>query len=323
MNQLPQNPLVSVIIPCLNRETLVGQAIESALGQTHQNVEIIVVNDGSTDGTEKVVQSYTDNGKVRYFKHEVNKGIPAARNTGIRNSLGDYVAFLDSDDMWLPNKVEVQLRAFSQDAASRVGMVWTDAYFVDELGNTRTREVVLPHDFSFLANEKVLKLLFMRNFVIGGTSMVRRSCFDKVGLLDEELRGGTDDYDLWLRLAPHFKFVYVPIPLATVRLHGGNHSSVEGNTRDTLVSVKKAVARHPELAALQNIKIAQERFVQGKYYFEHGRNVEARQHLLQVIGHHPISIKALAAWMFVYCPSLGRVGLKTWRQIRGLAGVFQ
>jgi glycosyltransferase involved in cell wall biosynthesis len=323
MNQLQQNPLVSVIIPCLNRETLVGQAIESALGQTHQNVEIIVVNDGSTDGTEKVVQSYTASGKVRYFKHEVNKGIPAARNTGIRNSLGEYVAFLDSDDMWLPNKVEVQVRAFAQDNTGQVGIVWTDAYFVDEFGNTKTKGAVLPRNFGLLDNERVLKLLFMRNFVIGGTSMIRRSCFDEVGFLDEELRGGTDDYDLWLRLAPHFKFVYVPIPLATVRLHGGNHSSVEGNTRDTLVSVKKAIARHPELVALENVKIAQERFFQGKYYFEHGRNFEARQHLLEVIGHHPISIKALAAWMFVYCPPLGRVGLKTWRQIRGLAVAFQ
>src|SRR5688572_4673982 len=99
MNQTQQRPLVSVIIPCLNRETLIGEAIESALGQTHENVEIVVVNDGSTDGTEKVVQSYITSGKVRYFKHEVNRGIPAARNTGIRNSLGDYVAFLDSDDM--------------------------------------------------------------------------------------------------------------------------------------------------------------------------------------------------------------------------------
>jgi glycosyltransferase involved in cell wall biosynthesis len=323
MNQLQQNPLVSVIIPCLNRETLIGQAIESALNQTYQNVEIVVVNDGSTDRTEKAVQSYMSSGKVRYFKHEVNKGIPAARNTGIRNSLGDYVAFLDSDDMWLPNKVEVQLQAFSQETTGRVGVVWTDAYYVDESGSSRTSGTVLPHNFDFLTNEKVLKLLFMRNFVLGGTSMVRRTCFDKVGLLDEELRGGADDYDLWLRLAPYFKFSYVPIPLATVRLHGGNHSSVEGNYGDALVIAKKAVARHPELAALYNVTIAHLRFLQGKYHFEYGRTLEARQHLLETIAHHPISIRALAACMFVYCPPLGRIGLRAWRQVRDLASAFQ
>ncbi len=323
MNQLQRNPLVSVIIPCLNRETLIGQAIESALGQTYQNVEIVVVNDGSTDGTEKAVQNYFSSGKVRYFKHEVNKGIPAARNTGIRNSLGDYVAFLDSDDMWLPDKVEVQLQAFSQDTTRQVGVVWTDAYYVDESGGSRTSGTVLPDDFALLPDEKVLKLLFMKNFVIAGTSMIGRSCFDKVGLLDEELRGGADDYDLWLRLAPHFKFSYVPIPLATVRLHGGNHSSVEGNYGDSVVIAKKAVARHPELARLQNITIAHLRFLQGKHYFEHGRTLEARQHLLETIEHHPISIKALAAWIFLYCPPLGRIGLRAWRQVRGLAAVFQ
>ena len=153
--------------------------------------------------------------------------------------------------------------------------------------------------------------------------MIRRSCFDKVGLLDEELRGGADDYDLWLRLALYFKFSYVPIPLATVRLHGGNHSSVDGNYGDSLAITKKAVARHPELAALEDIAIAQLRFFQGKHHFEHGRTLEARRNLLETIKHHPISIKALAAWMFVYCPPLGRIGLKAWRQVRDLAASFQ
>jgi glycosyltransferase involved in cell wall biosynthesis len=321
MNQAQQGPLVSVIIPCLNRETLVGDAIESALNQTHPNLEIIIVDDGSTDGTGKVVQRYTGSGKVRYLRHEVNKGIPTARNTGIRNSLGDYVAFLDSDDLWLPNKIEVQLRAFSQDTTGQVGMIWTDAYYVhaSAAANSRTSGVILPPDFDRFTNNELLKLLVLRNVVIGGTSMVRRSCFDKVGLLDEDLRGGGDDYDLWLRLAPHFKFRYVPTPLAVVRLHSGNHTSVEGNTRDTLRSVRKAVARDPQLAALQKIKIAQERFVQGKYCFEHGRILEAREHLFQTIGYHPVSIQALAAWIFIYCPPLGRVGLRAWRQIRGLA----
>jgi glycosyltransferase involved in cell wall biosynthesis len=318
---MEQKPLVSVIIPCLNREALIGKAIESALRQTHDNLEIIVINDGSTDGTEEAVRRYTHNSKVRYFKHEMNKGIPAARNTGIRNSRGDYVAFLDSDDTWLPNKVEIQLRAFAQDPRGEVGMVWTDAYYVDEAegGKIRTSNLILPDDFALLTNDKVLKLLFMRNFVLGGTSMVRQCCFERVGLLDEELRGGADDYDLWLRLAPCYRFAYVPIPLTTIRLHGGNHSSVQGNNGDALVIVKKAVERNPELAPLKGIRIAELRFLQGKYYFEHGRKLEAREHLTQTIGHDPMSIKALAAWMFIYCPTLGRLGLRVWRQLRDIA----
>src|SRR5262249_32737559 len=154
------------------------------LSQMYRNVEVIVVNDGSTDGTEKVVQNYTGSGKVRYFKHEVNKGIPAARNTGIRNSLGQYIAFLDSDDMWLPNKIEMQLQIFSLDTKGEVGVVWSDAYYTDKLGNTTTSWAEVPDDLASLSAQALLRKLFVANFVLGGTSMIRRSCFDRVGLLD-------------------------------------------------------------------------------------------------------------------------------------------
>src|SRR5262245_13613113 len=105
MTQLQQNPLVSVIIPCYNREKLVGETIESVLNQTYQNFEVIVVNDGSTDGTEEAIKRYTSDVRIHYLKHEVNKGIPTARNTGIKHAQGEYVAFLDSDDLFLPDKL--------------------------------------------------------------------------------------------------------------------------------------------------------------------------------------------------------------------------
>jgi glycosyltransferase involved in cell wall biosynthesis len=315
MSESQENPLVSVIIPCLNRETLVGEAIESAVNQTYQNLEIIVVNDGSTDGTENVVLSYTKKTtKVRYFKHEVNKGIPAARNNGIQNSLGEYVAFLDSDDTWLPKKIEMQLAIFSQHSEKELGVVWSDAYYTDKLGNTTTSGVKVPDDLASLSAQELLRKLFLGNFVLAGTSMIRRSCFDKLGLLDERIKGGGDDYDLWIRLAPHYKFVYLPNPLAVVQLHEENHYSTERSCRDTLLILTKAITRHPELAALRPMKFSKLYHTLGIYYLERGNLQEARKSLWKAIALHPFHIKALVAWGLACCGPVGRMGLKTYRQ---------
>jgi len=317
--QIQDNPLVSVVIPCYNRETFVADAIESALAQTHQNLEILVVNDGSTEeGTETVIKRYLNDPRVRYFKHETNRGIPAARNTAIRQARGEYVAFLDSDDMWLPNKVEAQLRVFSRDFPREIGLVCTDAYFKDNQGKTETRGASVPDDIGSLPSESLLKRLFLGNFIIAQTVMVRRSCFDKVGLLDEMLTGGSDDYDFWLRLAPHFRFAYVPIPLAVARLHGGNYSAMDRHFQDHLVIIAKVVSQNPELAALKPIHLKKLFHSLGMYYLEKGNWQEARNSLWKAIAAHPFHIKALVAWGLACCGRVGRMGLRTYRQLSAL-----
>jgi UDP-glucose 4-epimerase len=312
------DPLVSVVIPCYNRETFIADAIDSALAQTHQNLEILVVNDGSSDGTETVIKRYLNDPRVRYFKHETNRGIPAARNTAIRHAQGEYVALLDSDDMWLPTKTEAQLRVFSRDLASRVGLVWSDAYFKDNLGNTETRGASVPDDIESLTAESVLKQLFLQNFIIAQTVMVRRSCFEKVGLFDEKLTGGSDDCDLWLRLAPHFRFAYIPIPLAVARLHGGNFSAMDRHFQDHLVIIAKAVSQNPELAALKPIHLNKLYYSLGMYYLEKGNWQEARSNLWRAIAVHPFRIKEVLAWALACCGSVGRIGLRTYRQASAL-----
>jgi glycosyltransferase involved in cell wall biosynthesis len=306
---LLEGPLVSVVIPSYNRASLVGDAIDSALAQTHRNTEIIVVDDGSTDDTDKIMERYAANPRVRYLKHPTNRGIPAARNTGIRHARGEYIALLDSDDMWLPNKLETQLQVFRQDVAKEVAAVWSDAYVVDVSGNTRTSGVRVPREVDLIQ-------LFRHNFIIAQTTMMRRACVDRVGLFDEDLRGGSDDYDMWLRLARHFKLRYVRTPLATIRLHGGNYSSVQGQARDNFVIIDKTIAASPELRALRRAKLGRLHYRLGLYHLEEGHGGEARGHLRQAIRWNPVAVKPLLAWTLASCGPAGMLAMEAWRKFR-------
>ena len=130
-------PLVSVIIPTFNRAYCVGKAIDSARAQTHRNTEILVLDDGSTDGTRDLIeQSYADDERVRYFFHE-NRGVTATRNRGLALCRGDFVALLDSDDTWSPWKLELQLACFR--GHPEVGMVWSDMDAVNPGGEVVSR----------------------------------------------------------------------------------------------------------------------------------------------------------------------------------------
>ncbi len=108
MKQLLEQPLVSVIIPTYNRADLIGHTLDSAINQSYRNLEIIVIDDGSVDNTEEVVKAIGDS-RIRYIRHQTNCGGSTARNTGIEAARGEYIAFLDSDDIWVPNKIQLQL----------------------------------------------------------------------------------------------------------------------------------------------------------------------------------------------------------------------
>ncbi len=123
-------PLVSVIIPTYNRAALVVQAVQSALNQTYTNMEIIVVNDGSTDNTPEILKEYE--GKIKYVYQERSER-SKARNEGFRHSTGSYIAFLDSDDLWLPTKIEKQVEVLNKKAD--VGLVYVGGQFIDTKGN--------------------------------------------------------------------------------------------------------------------------------------------------------------------------------------------
>lgn len=198
---------VSVVIPTFNRADLLGTALASVLKQSYPAYEIVVVDDCSTDGTRQVVEAFRD-GRIRYIRHERNRGGSAARNTGIRAAIGDYIAFLDDDDEWEPNKIEVQLRALENWDA----VLCTSNVVHGGLRRYRDRKQVTLED------------LRRGEFTSGGTGvLMARADMLKETMFDEELPR-YQDWDLFIRLAKVCRIGYLNEPL--VRYNGGGHARI-------------------------------------------------------------------------------------------------
>jgi glycosyltransferase involved in cell wall biosynthesis len=200
-------PLVSVVMPAYNVAWCVGRAVDSVLAQDYPARELIVVNDGSTDGTRALLDGY---GSAITVIDQENRGMSAARNAGIRRARGSYVAFLDADDAWLPQKLARQVELM--ESRPEVGFCSTSARVEDGEG----RLVNLWRCSQ--SGTDILATLFAENATIaGGCSavMVRKALFDRVGLFDERL-GGFEDPDLWLRLAAVAGYACVDETLAVI-----------------------------------------------------------------------------------------------------------
>lgn len=191
---------VSVVIPTYNRENTIVRAIQSVLNQTYKKLEILVVDDGSTDNTEKIVQNIKDD-RIKYIRLPHNKGGGAARNIGIRASLGKYIAFLDSDDEWLPEKIEKQLNVFHKSDDS-LGVVYTGFQCVDEYGQTNKH--VIPKERGNIS----LKILEWNYVGTASTILVRSNHLKRINYFDETFPS-CQDWDLYIRLSKICLFDFV------------------------------------------------------------------------------------------------------------------
>lgn len=208
--------LISVVIPTCNYGRFVPGAVESVLGQTYPHREVIVVDDGSTDDTRERLARFQ--GRIQYILQE-NKGPSVARNTGIQAARGDYIAFLDSDDLWHPEKLAIQIRQF--ELSPELKLLATDHRVFDgsEVGRIDWAEVncadgIRTRPVTF--DELVVGARFGPSGVLA-----RRACFDEVGLFDDGLRG-TEDLDMWIRIAQRFPVAKLELPLWLYRVHGTN-----------------------------------------------------------------------------------------------------
>ncbi|MEW6570513.1 MAG: glycosyltransferase [Nitrospirota bacterium] len=204
-------PKVSIIIPTFNRAEFLRSAIKSVLNQTFQDFEIIVVDDASKDNTREVVDRFHDS-RIKYLYHNNNGGEAHARNTGMMNSNGQYIAFLDDDDEWLPDKLRLQVDLLDRSSV-KCGLVYTGYVAID-----RINEKILLRRFPVKRGE-VQEEILVGNFIgAPSTVVLRRECIERVGLFDERITYGLD-YDLWIRISEHYHFDYVEDCLVIYNIH--------------------------------------------------------------------------------------------------------
>ena len=218
-------PLVSVIIPTYNRADYLKLALKSVMEQTYKKIEVIVTDDGSTDNTAEVVTSFNDT-RIKYF-YQKNTGLPAAaRNLGLREASGEYIAFLDDDDMWLPEKLELQVGYLREH--SKYHLVYSNAWIIDENG---VWDGLLLKSESFKEGG-IFEELVKTNFIPQLTVLMKRKVFENIGFLNEDSSLiATEDYEYWLRVALHYKIGFVKEPLAMYRVHSGGASQTVNGAR--------------------------------------------------------------------------------------------
>jgi glycosyltransferase involved in cell wall biosynthesis len=230
MNKIEIKPQVSVIIPTYNRGRVIKEAIDSVLAQDYTEFELIVVDDGSTDHTSDVLDSYRNVIKVLSQK---NKGVSAARNRGIAEASGKFIAFLDSDDLWLPQKLSTQVEFFNKTPDALICQ--TEEVWI------RKGLRVNPKKRHKKPSGMIFKLSLELCLVSPSAVMIKRSLFDRVGEFDETLPA-CEDYDLWLRISSRFPIYLVDTPLIIKRGgHDDQLSSRAGLDKFRIKAIEKII----------------------------------------------------------------------------------
>lgn len=207
------SPLVSVIIPVYNASKFIENTIKSVLTQNYSKLEIIIIDDGSTDTTKDVVKSIKDSRIEYVFQQNQTQAI--ARNVGINRAKGKFIAFIDSDDLWEPNKIEKQLSLFDN---PEIGLVYSNLSYIDEKGLSLKKSV--PIMYKGMVAEK----LIITNFIANSSVVARKNLLLKNNIFFRKKRQGVEDWDIWLRLAVFAKFDYSKDKLLKYRIHEENIS---------------------------------------------------------------------------------------------------
>jgi glycosyltransferase involved in cell wall biosynthesis len=245
-------PLVSVIIPAYNAEIFIARTLQSVLSQTYQNIEVLVVDDGSKDRTAEIVESFAQKDSRIILLQQTNAGVAAARNLAIEKSRGEYIAPIDADDIWYPQKLEKQVQCMLE-AEPSVGLVYAWSTFINE------EDVIIGKYTSYYYQnipsiEGYVYPAMMYTNLIGNASvpLIRRSCFEKVGFynckLKEQNAQGCEDWDIYLRIAEFYQFRVVPEFLIGYRqVKGSMSKSYQSMAKSYDLVMADSKKRHPEI----------------------------------------------------------------------------
>jgi len=295
--------LITVIVTTYKRDTeIVLRAVNSVIAQTYQNLEIIIVDD-SPSSFEKRAEvenaiAKIDDSRVNYVKHEYNLGACAARNTGIKISKGNFIAFLDDDDLWHFDKIEKQIDKI---LLSECGLVYCRYYIIDQRKNKKKIYAEKFHEGN------VFYQLLKVNF-IGSTSfpLIRKECFQECGFFDETLKA-SQDYDMWLRISQKFLVDYIDQPLADYFIHKGESISNNINNR---IQGAKAINKKHSIFLKKNSRVYGYRLALMSIFFAMaGQRKDALNACIKGIKLAPFNLKGnlRAVWNLV----ISAIGIRT------------
>lgn len=316
--QVPSDPTVSVVIPAYNSASLLPEAIESVLDQTYSDFELIVVDDGSTDETPQVMEQYE--GEVRYIRKE-NAGSASARNRGIREASGEFIAFLDADEVWFPEKLERQVKLHRENP----DLMWSYTNWLRV--DLATGEVIHRAD-QVKENPEgdIFRPLLGRFNILTSTQIFRQEVFEDVGTYDEsELLNVSEDVDLELRVAERYPVGYIDSPLAQDRCHDRQKTSnmdLDHALRSRHAVIERAIERNPDQrSGLYASAFARNYTNIGRKWLERQKRRRALEMFASALQHSPTY---WSAWMYAAAACLpealrrllGRVR-KVWRRQSG------
>ncbi len=251
-------PLASIILRAYNSERHIAEAIDSILAQTCEDFELIIVDDGSTDATAKIIAGYTDPRIVK-ISHPSNCGASHASNTGVLASRGTYIGFVDSDDIWLPEKLEVMVRCFSS-LPREYGVVYSDMWEINHKGNRRywySPEMDKPG----LINEEIAD--YQVSWLGNGAVLIKKECFDALGLYDEEFRC-LEDAEFFIRISQKYLFYHIRKPFYVYRSWQG----ITSNPYEFCIARLQLLKKYPGTAQDEKFLVHQCDFL-----IQHIRNI--------------------------------------------------
>lgn len=297
-------PRISVIIPCYNGEKFIGDAIESVIRQTYQHWELFIVDDGSTDNSKEIVQRYLTDRRIKLIEHKCNKGISKTRNTGIKLSGGDYIALLDQDDVWFPNKLKMQIDCFKE-SQENVGIVCTGMIFTDEkLKPQRNLRGFKDDD-----HRELIKKAYLQPTNSASIMMIKENCFSQLGLFDENLHGW-DDFEMWMRIATQYKIKYIKEPMVKKRMHPRNTQKLLKVRKEKKKVFEQILQLHPFLRDYVKTKEAISLYGEASELLERGEQASARERLRRSVKSNPWCFKALSLYVLSFLPGQASLRVK-------------
>jgi len=294
-NKIINIPNLSVIMPCYNHSRFLCESIEGVLGQTYDNLELIIVDDFSDDNSVEIIEKYKNiDSRIKFIYHSSNMGVSKSRNDAISLSTGKYIAFCDADDIWERNKIEVQLEALEQQADYDV--VYCDSIIITE------DSIPTGDRFSDIHNNRkpngnIFNELCLNNFINTPTVIFRRICINNCMYFNEEYKY-LEDWIYWLELASEFKFRYIDEPLVRYRVHNrSTNMDGHGYKMHRIKAYKYIAAKYPNLMGNVLSKIY---YNIGVNYIDLGEIDDGITYFIEALRKNIFNYKSIVRLILIY-----------------------